>query len=62
MIWPILIALELNTFIKEIKNFIGNKNITANIYRKQAYGSITCEYFFIRFIDTCKDKSLTNFT
>ena len=29
---------------KEIKKFIGNKNIT-NIYRKQAYDSIMCRYF-----------------
>ena len=28
---------------KGIENFIGNKNIMANIYRILGYGSITCE-------------------
>ena len=27
---------------KEISKFIGNKNITTNIYRVQAYDSIMC--------------------
>ena len=36
---------------KEIKKFIGNKNIKANIYRKQANNSVTCGYFCIGFID-----------
>ena len=36
---------------KEIKNFIGNKNITINIYKTQAYNSIMCGYFCIIFID-----------
>ena len=35
---------------KEIKKFIGNKNII-NIYRMQAYDSIMCGYFCIGFID-----------
>ena len=35
---------------KEIKKFIGNKNMMANIYRIQAYDSIICEYFCIVFI------------
>ena len=44
---------------KEIKKFIGNKNITRNIYRIKAYDSIMCEYFCIGFIDfTLKGKSL----
>ena len=30
---------------KEIKKIIVNKNIIANIYRKQAYNSIMCGYF-----------------
>ena len=29
----------------EINNFVGNTNITSNIYRIQAYDSIMCEYF-----------------
>ena len=36
---------------KEIIKFIRNKNIITNIYRIQAYDSITCGYFCIRFID-----------
>ena len=36
---------------KEIRKFIGNKNITTSIYRIQAYDSIMCGYFFIRFIN-----------
>ena len=36
---------------KEIKKFIGNKNIITNIYRIQAYNSIMCGYFCIGFID-----------
>ena len=36
---------------KEIKKYIGNKNIIKNIYRIQAYDSIICGYFCIGFID-----------
>ena len=36
---------------KEIKKFITNKDIITNIYRMQAYDSITCWYFCIGFID-----------
>ena len=35
---------------KEIKAFIDNKNIKTNILRIQAYDSIMCGYFCIRFI------------
>ena len=49
--------------LKEIKQFIGNKNIIANIYRIQIYVSIICEYFCIGFIDfMLKGKSLLNYT
>ena len=37
--------------LKEIRKFIRNKNITSNIYRVQAYDSIICQYFYIRFTD-----------
>ena len=37
--------------LKEIRKFTGNKNITTNIYRIQAYYSIMCGYFCIGFID-----------
>ena len=36
---------------KEIKKLIGNKNITKNIFRIQAYNSIICRYFCMGFID-----------
>ena len=47
---------------KEIRKFIGNKNITTNIYRMKAYDSIICGYFCIGFIDfTLKSKSLLEY-
>ena len=47
---------------KEIKKFIGNKNVT-NIYRIQADDLIMCGYFCIGFIDfMLKGKSLLNYT
>ena len=36
---------------EEIKEFIGNKNIKANIFRVQANNSVMCGYFWIGFID-----------
>ena len=48
---------------KEIKKFIGNKNIITNIYGVQAYDSIMCGYFCIVFIDfMLKGKSLLEYT
>ena len=48
---------------KEIRKFIGNKNIITNIYRIQAYDSIMCGYFCIGFIDfMLKGKSLLDYT
>ena len=48
---------------KEIKKFIGNKNIVKNIYRIQAYDSIMCGHFWIGFIDfMLKGKSLLDYT
>ena len=48
---------------KEIKKFIGNKNIITNIYRIQAYDSIMCGYFCTGFIDfMLKGKSLLDYT
>ena len=47
---------------KEIKAFIKNRNIKTNIFRIQAYDSIMCGYFCIRFIDFMfKGKSLTEY-
>ena len=49
--------------LKEIKNFINNKNIIANIFRIQAYDSVMCGYFCIGFINFMfKGNSLTDFT
>ena len=36
---------------EEIKEFIGNKNIKANIFRVKVNDSIMCGYFCIGFID-----------
>ena len=36
---------------EEIKEFVGNKNIIANIFRVQANNSVMCGYFCIGFID-----------
>ena len=48
---------------KEIKEFIGNKNIKANIYRIQANHSVMCGYVCIGFIDfTLVGKTLTDYT
>ena len=48
---------------KEIKKFIGNKNIVKNIYRIQAYDSIMCGHLWIGFIDfMLKGKSLLDYT
>ena len=48
---------------KEIKEFVKNKNITANIFRIQAYDSIMCKYFCIGFIHFMfKGKTLSEFT
>ena len=47
---------------KEIKAFIGNKNIKTNIFRIQAHDSIMCGYFCIGFIDfMLAEKTLTDF-
>ena len=48
---------------EEIKKFIGNKNIKANIFRVQANNSVMCGYFCIGFIDfMLADKKLTDYT
>ena len=48
---------------KEIRTFIRNKNIKANIFRIQAYDSIICGYFCIGFIDfMLAGNILTEFT
>ena len=48
---------------KEIRKFIGNKNIITNIYRIETYDSIMCGYFCIGIIDfMLKVKSLLEYT
>ena len=48
---------------EEIKEFIGNKNIKANIFRVQANDSVMCGYFCIGFIDfVLAGKKLTDYT
>ena len=48
---------------KEIKKFIGSKNVIANIFRIQAHDSISCGYFCTGFINFMfGGKSLTDFT
>ena len=48
---------------KEVKKFIGSRNIISNIYRIQNYDSVMCGYFCIGFIDyMLKGKSLTDYT
>ena len=43
--------------------FIGNKNIKTNIFRIQAYDSIMCAYFCIRFINyMLNGKTSTEYT
>ena len=47
---------------KELRKFIGNRNIIINIYRIPAYDSIMCGYFCIRFIDfMLKGKSVLEY-
>ena len=52
-------SIEAKHFSKEIKRLMGNKNITANIYRMKTYKSIMCGYFCIDIL--FKGKSLTCF-
>ena len=48
---------------KNIKRFIGNKNIITNIFRIRAYDLILYGYFCMGFIDFMfKGKTLTDFT
>ena len=48
---------------KEIKKFIGNKSIKANIFWVQANDSVMCGCFCIGFIDfTLAGKKLTDYT
>ena len=48
---------------KDINKFIGNNDIKSNIFRIQAYDSIMCGYFCIKFINyMLKGKTLLDYT
>ena len=48
---------------EEVKEFIGNKNIKANIFQVQENDSVMCGYFCIGFIDfMLAGKKLTDYT
>ena len=48
---------------KEIKKIMGQKNTKTNIFRIQAYNSIMCGYFCIKFIDfVLSRKNLIDYT
>ena len=48
---------------EEIKKFIGNRNIKANVFRAQANNSIMCGQFCIGYIDfMLTGKKSTDFT
>ena len=56
-------SLGVELIPKEIRKFIGNKNVITNIYRIQAYDSVMCEYFCIVLIDfMLKGKTLWKYT
>ena len=42
---------EVEHILKEIEKLIRNRNITTNIFRIQAYDSVMCGYFCVRFIN-----------
>ena len=61
--WTYFDSFDVEYIPEEIKTFIGNKNIKANIYRVQANDSIMCDYFCIGFIDfMLAGKTLTDYT
>ena len=56
-------SFDIEHIHKEIKKFIGNINIKANIYFVQANDSVMCGYFFIGFIDfVLAGKTLIEYT
>ena len=57
------VSFGIEHISKEVQKFVNNKNITANIFRKQAYDSVMCGHFCIGFIDYMfMGKSLTDCT
>ena len=61
--WCYFDSFKVEHIPKEIRKFIGNKNVKTNSFRIQEYDSIMCGYFCIGFIDFMfEGKTLTNFT
>ena len=59
----ILICFGVEHIPEEMKKFIANRNIKANIFRVQANNSVMCGYFRIGFIDFMfANKTLTDYT
>ena len=57
------VSFEVEHIPKEIKKFINNKKVIANIFGIQAYDSVVFGYFCIGFIEFMfKSNSLTGFT
>ena len=44
-------SLGVEHIPEEVKEFVGNKNIKAKVFRVQVNDSVMCGYFFIGFID-----------
>ena len=56
-------SFDVEHVSEKIKEFIGNKNIKANIFWVQENGSVMCDYFCIGFIDfMLAGKKLTDYT
>ena len=56
-------SFDVEHIPKEIKEFIGNKNIKTNIFRVRENDSVMCWYFCRRFIDfMLAGKKLTDYT
>ena len=56
-------SFHVENVLEEIKEFIGNKNIKANIFQVQANDSVMCWYFCIGFIYfMLSGKKLTDYT
>ena len=56
-------SLGVEQVPEDIKKFVGNKNIIANIFGVQANDSVMCGYFCIGFIDfILAGKKFTDYT
>ena len=56
-------SFGVEKILKEIEKFIGNKNISTNIFGIQSNDSMMCGYFCIGFIDfMLKGKRLWEYT